>query len=55
MSVIEVICPYAVHIGSDEVYAADICDRYRIVLHLGSDIAAVPTTSARRRRISALL
>ncbi|MEA4833247.1 MAG: hypothetical protein VB118_11620 [Oscillospiraceae bacterium] len=55
MSVVEVIRPYTVHIGRDEVYAADISDCNGIVLNLGSDIAAVPTTSAHRRRISALL
>ncbi|MEA4833157.1 MAG: hypothetical protein VB118_11155 [Oscillospiraceae bacterium] len=51
MSVIEVIRPYAVRIGRDEVYAADIGDCNGIVLHLGSDIAAVPYMNGRCRAV----
>ncbi|MEA4833242.1 MAG: hypothetical protein VB118_11595 [Oscillospiraceae bacterium] len=51
MSVIEVICPYTVHIGRDEVYAADISDSDHIVLYLGSDIAAVPYMNGRCRAV----
>ncbi|MPN20527.1 hypothetical protein SDC9_167906 [bioreactor metagenome] len=51
MSVIEVICPYTVHIGRDEVYAADISDCNGIVLNLGSDIAAVPYMNGRCRAV----